>query len=746
MKMYKAVCSALFLQLLLLPVFEVTVTGAEQKDKNEPVRIESEETLPGTDLLSPDIYLPDFLIGKQMDMFISGELENAINVRNEKWRFDGSSREEFETFLAEKRENFRTMIGIKDARVAPSEPRMPIDEQGTNDDKPYRMATVRWSVFKDYNAEGVLIDPKNQNPTQIVVVIPHAGMAAADFFKHVPYLEKLVTEKGARVIIPTIVGREQTPTPNGRPTLSARHLIHWTAYELGRTMTGYEVQSVLAIVDWVKATDALATLPLCVAGYGDGGLLALYAGAIDTRIDSVFLAGYFNKRDNLWQEPIDHNVFGLLNEFGDAELAALVYPRSLYIESGRGPEFEIKYPPAQMHTPDPADVQKEMDRAKSLIPDSFDKRDWIQLVTEEKKAELGSYTPDVDFTSAESPEYQACQKRMVEQLDSHNQELLNMSHMVRSKFMSKLDFSSLENYNKSTQWYRDYYYEKVIGKFDKEFVPFNTKSRKTYDEKEYVGYDVLIDVFPGLSAGGVLLIPKDMKPDEKRPVVVFQHGLSGIFEAGFRGGGYRYIAPHLAKEGYVVLAMQGMARSPMFRVPGGRKANCVGKSLFSFIIPQHEQMLKWLRTLPYVKGDKIGLYGISYGGRTAVRVPSVVQDYTLSISSSDFTNWAIRCASSRESYSYVGTGEYESNEFDMANTFSHAELVSLIAPRPFMVERGYGDLCGDAQNVGSEYAKVRLLYEYNLKIPERTRIEWHTGGHEIRAIGTFEFLKQYLCN
>ena len=73
-------------------------------------------------------------------------------------------------------------------------------------------------------------------------------------------------------------------------------------------------------------------------GYGDGGMLALYAGAVDTRIDAVGVSGYFGPREGIWEEPIDRNVFGLLEQFGDAELATLIAPRSLVIEATAGPE------------------------------------------------------------------------------------------------------------------------------------------------------------------------------------------------------------------------------------------------------------------------------------------------------------------------------------------------------------------------------------------------------------------------
>ena len=50
-------------------------------------------------------------------------------------------------------------------------------------------------------------------------------------------------------------------------------------------------------------------------------------------------------------------------------------------------------------------------------------------------------------------------------------------------------------------------------------------------------------------------------------------------------------------------------------------------------------------------------------------------------------------------------------DFDLGNTFNYAEMASLIAPRPFMVERGHHDGVAPDEWVAYEYAKVRWLYD-----------------------------------
>src|SRR5262249_700770 len=83
--------------------------------------------------------------------------------------------------------------------------------------------------------------------------------------------------------------------------------------------------------------------PIGIVGYGEGGLLAFYSAAIDTRIDAAMVSGYFQAREELWREPIYRNVFGLLREFGDAEIASLILPRPFSLDCCKA--LEIAGPP-----------------------------------------------------------------------------------------------------------------------------------------------------------------------------------------------------------------------------------------------------------------------------------------------------------------------------------------------------------------------------------------------------------------
>lgn len=212
------------------------------------------------------------------------------------------------------------------------------------------------------------------------------------------------------------------------------------------------------------------------------------------------------------------------------------------------------------------------------------------------------------------------------------------------------------------------------------------------------------------------------------------------------GDGYKYYKSFtavLAKRGFITYAPQNPYRgTDRFRTIQ-RKSNPLARSLFSYIIPQHQRTLEWLATLPNVDPKRIGFYGLSYGGKTAVRVPTMLPQYALSICSADFNEWVRKNATDASAYSYLFGGEYEIFEWNMGHVANYAELSSLMAPRPFMVERGHDDGVAPDEWVAWEFAKVRRHYD-KLGLGDRTEIEFFNGPHTINGQGTFAFLHKHL--
>ena len=313
--------------------------------------------------------------------------------------------------------------------------------------------------------------------------------------------------------------------------------------------------------------------------------------------------------------------------------------------------------------------------------------------------------------------------------------------------LAKDSTAAVKKYQEDTRKYRDYLWDEVIGRFPPASLPVNPRTRLVYDEPAYRGYEVVLDVWPNVYAYGILLVPKDLKPGERRPVVVCQHGLEGrpqdCADPKVESHYYHSFANKLAERGFITYSPQNpYIGKDAFRVLQ-RKLNPLGKTLFAVIGRQHERTLDWLASLPFVDGDRIAFYGLSYGGKSAMRLPAMLEKYCLSICSGDYNEWIAKNASTTFKGSYMFSGEYEIFEWNLGNTFNYAEMSWLICPRPFMVERGHFDGVGVDEMVAYEYAKTKRRYDL-LGIGDRCEFEYFNGPHEIHAVGTFDFLHKHL--
>ena len=124
-------------------------------------------------------------------------------------------------------------------------------------------------------------------------------------------------------------------------------------------------------------------------------------------------------------------------------------------------------------------------------------------------------------------------------------------------------------------------------------------------------------------------------------------------------------------------------------------------------------------------------------------MPTILEKYCLSICSGDFNQWTRKVAATDQPFSFMRTIEWEMPYWNLGNTFDYAEMTYLMAPRPFMVERGHLDRVGRDQWVDHEFAKVRWLYA-QFGMDDRVKIEFFQGGHSINGQQSFEFLERML--
>ena len=113
-----------------------------------------------------------------------------------------------------------------------------------------------------------------------------------------------------------------------------------------------------------------------------------------------------------------------------------------------------------------------------------------------------------------------------------------------------------------------------------------------------------------------LFLPKDIKPGEKRPAMIFVHGgpprqmLPGYHYMQFYHWAYAY-NQWLASQGYVVMSVNyrlGIGYGRSFR--NAANANARGNSEYQDVLAAG----RYLQTRPDVDASRIGIWGLSYGG------------------------------------------------------------------------------------------------------------------------------------
>ena len=256
----------------------------------------------------------------------------------------------------------------------------------------YSVFAVRWSVFDPVdagfgglNAEGLLLQPAGRTLARVVAIpdadwTPEMLVGLATGVPAVAQFARRLAENGCQVLVPLLINRDDAFSGNPQIKMTNqphREWIYRMTFQMGRHIIGYEVQKVLAAIDWF-ASENETRIPIGVMGYGEGGLIALYSAALDTRIDATVVSGYFQERENAWQEPIYRDVWGLVREFGDAEVASLIAPRVLIIEAGCGPEVDgppratreqqnVACPNGRLISPPVDSVQREVGRTRPIF-------------------------------------------------------------------------------------------------------------------------------------------------------------------------------------------------------------------------------------------------------------------------------------------------------------------------------------------------------------------------------------------
>ena len=119
----------------------------------------------------------------------------------------------------------------------------------------------------------------------------------------------------------------------------------------------------------------------------------------------------------------------------------------------------------------------------------------------------------------------------------------------------------------------------------------------------------------GVELNGIMIKPKDFSTSKKYPVIMWQYGGPGSqqvvnsWRVGSMGQGCLY-DHYLSQQGFIIVCVDG-------RGTGGRGAEfekCTYLHIGELEAKDQAETAIYLKSLPYIDGSRIGIWGWSYGG------------------------------------------------------------------------------------------------------------------------------------
>ena len=126
---------------------------------------------------------------------------------------------------------------------------------------------------------------------------------------------------------------------------SSCHVVSMSALLCGKTLIGLRAWDMLRLVDYIETRAEPAAPGLACAGLSGGGTVTLFTAALEPRITCAVISGYLNTfRDSIMavRHCACNYVPGILNVADMADIAGLIAPRPVFIESG---ENDPIFPP-----------------------------------------------------------------------------------------------------------------------------------------------------------------------------------------------------------------------------------------------------------------------------------------------------------------------------------------------------------------------------------------------------------------
>ena len=251
----------------------------------------------------------------------------------------------------------------------------------------------------------------------------------------------------------------------------------------------------------------------------------------------------------------------------------------------------------------------------------------------------------------------------------------------------------------------------------------------------------------GITAEGLLALPASASSDKPVPLVIAQHGIGSSPERTFgvldEGDHYHRYAEALLDAGFAVLAPMNL-RSVDRRNRIERLCRLADTSLPGIEFTRMQRLLDEVLTDPKIDGERVGMWGVSLGGTATMFWMPLEPRIKAGVVAAWFNHRRNKMVIPDPRYScFLETKEDHAFFDGWLTEFTDSDVVSLICPRPLLIQTGKLDRIAHWPQVVEEFEESRTHYE-KLGIADRIEMDLHEGGHEPRVQTGLTFLTRWL--
>lgn len=250
-----------------------------------------------------------------------------------------------------------------------------------------------------------------------------------------------------------------------------------------------------------------------------------------------------------------------------------------------------------------------------------------------------------------------------------------------------------------------------------------------------------------IKAEAILAFPPNVSKDRPVPIVIVQHGIGSDPESPFEENGdlskeYHAYAKALLKAGFAVLAPLNL-RDDERRNHIANLCRLANISLPGIELVRLQNLLDTVLNDPRIDKDKVGMWGVSLGGMATMFFMPLEPRIKAGVVAGWFNERRNKMVIPDKRYSSFWPLESHAFFSGWLTQFSDDDLVSLICPRPLMIQTGKKDNIAYWPQVIDEFKEAKVPYE-KFGIDDRIQLLIHEGIHETIVDDGVNFLTKWL--